>query len=157
MSPLGLWGLDNRRLDVVLTLVAISFLVASRFALLASGPWEWDETIFARGMLHFELAAHFPHPPGFPGWLAYIVTFAEIGGGALLLAGVAVRAVSIALLPVLLGATFVHFGSGWVFSNPNGGWEYPAFLSLAAVVQALLGPGRFAVRLPQRTAETATA
>ena len=94
---------------------------------------------------------------GFPGWTAYVVTFAEIGGGTLLLAGVAVRAVSIALLPVLLGATFVHFGSGWVFSNPNGGWEYPAFLSLAAVVQALLGPGRFAVRLPQLTAETATA
>lgn len=87
---------------------------------------------------------------GFPGWTAYIVTFAEIGGGLLLLGGVAVRAVSIALIPVLLGATFVHFGSGWVFSNPNGGWEYPAFLTLAAVVQALLGPGAFALRLPAR-------
>lgn len=87
---------------------------------------------------------------GFPGWTAYIVTFAEIGGGLLLLAGVAVRAVSIALIPVLLGATFVHFGFGWVFSNPNGGWEYPAFLTLAAVVQALLGPGAFALRLPVR-------
>ena len=87
---------------------------------------------------------------GFPGWTAYIVTFAEIGGGLLLLAGVAVRAVSIALVPVLLGATFVHFGSGWLFSNPNGGWEYPAFLTLAAVVQALLGPGAFALRLPAR-------
>ena len=38
--------------------------------LLASGPWEWDETIFARGMLDFSLAAHFPQPPGFPGLLA---------------------------------------------------------------------------------------
>lgn len=94
---------------------------------------------------------------GFPGWTAYVVTFAEIGGGALLLAGVAVRAVSIVLLPILLGATFVHFGSGWVFSNPNGGWEYPAFLSLAAVVQALLGPGRFALRLPQRRTPEAAA
>ena len=84
---------------------------------------------------------------GFPGWTAYIVTFAEIGGGILLLAGVAVRAVSIALLPVLIGAIFVHWGSGWVFSNPNGGWEYPAFLTLAAVVQALLGPGAFALRV----------
>ena len=82
---------------------------------------------------------------GFPGWLAYIVTFAEIGGGLLLIAGVAVRAVSIALLPVLLGALYVHFGAGWVFSNPNGGWEYPAFLVLASVVQVLLGPGKFAV------------
>ena len=93
---------------------------------------------------------------GFPGWTAYIVTFAEIGGGLLLLAGVAVRAVSIALIPILLGATFVHFGFGWVFSNPNGGWEYPAFLTLAAVVQALLGPGAFALRLPARQ-QTATA
>lgn len=94
---------------------------------------------------------------GFPGWTAYVVTWAEIGGGVLLLAGIGVRAVSLALLPVLLGATFVHFGSGWVFSNPNGGWEYPAFLSLAAVVQALLGPGRFAVRLPQPAAEKVAA
>ena len=85
---------------------------------------------------------------GFPGWLAYIVTFAEIGGGVLLLAGVAVPAVSIALLPVLLGALYVHWGSGWVFSSPNGGWEYPAFLAVAAVVQALLGPGRFALQAP---------
>ena len=29
---------------------------------------------------------------GFPGWTAYIVTFAEIGGGVLLIGGVAVRA-----------------------------------------------------------------
>ena len=86
---------------------------------------------------------------GFPGWTAYVVTFAEIGGGLLLIAGIGVRAVSVALLPVLLGAVVVHFSSGWVFSNPNGGWEYPAFLSVAAVVQALLGPGRFAVRLPR--------
>ena len=81
---------------------------------------------------------------GFPGWLAYAVVIAEIGGGALLLAGIAVRAVSIALLPILLGAVSVHFASGWVFSNPNGGWEYPAFLVVATIVQVLLGPGRFA-------------
>ena len=86
---------------------------------------------------------------GFPGFLAYVVTAGEIGGGLLLLAGIAVRAVSLALLPVLLGAVFVHWGAGWVFSNANGGWEYPAFLVIASIVQALLGPGRFALRLPQ--------
>ncbi len=85
---------------------------------------------------------------GFPGWLAYAVTFAEIGGGVLLLAGIAVPAVSIALLPVLLGAVYVHFGAGWVFSNANGGWEYPAFLSVAVIVQALLGPGKFSLQVP---------
>ncbi len=96
---------------------------------------------------------------GFPGFSAYIVTFAEIIGGVLLLAGIAVRAVSIALLPVLLGAVYVHFGAGWLFSNENGGWEYPAFLTIASIAQALLGPGRFALRLPRKSAapETATA
>lgn len=85
---------------------------------------------------------------GFPGFLAYVVTAAEIGGGVLLLAGVATRAVSLALVPVLLGALYVHFGAGWVFSNENGGWEYPAFLTLAAIVQALLGSGKYALKLP---------
>ncbi len=85
---------------------------------------------------------------GFPGWMAYVVTFAEIGGGILLIAGIRVTAVSLALLPVLLGAVYVHSGAGWLFSNPNGGWEYPAFLALASIVQALLGPGKFSVEVP---------
>jgi len=67
---LSLWGLANARLDLGLTLLTVALVVASRFALLASGPWEWDETLFARGMLDFSLAAHFPQPPGFPGLLA---------------------------------------------------------------------------------------
>ena len=82
---------------------------------------------------------------GFPGWTAYLVTFAEIGGGAALLLGLRTRIVSAALIPVLLGALYVHLGNGWVFSAPNGGWEYPAFLVVAAVVQLLLGDGRFAL------------
>ncbi len=85
---------------------------------------------------------------GFPGFLAYLVTFAEIAGGLLLIAGIGTRAVAIGLVPVLLGATYVHFGAGWVFSNENGGWEYPAFLVVATIVQALLGSGRYAVKLP---------
>jgi putative oxidoreductase len=93
---------------------------------------------------------------GFPGWTAYPVVTAEIGGGLLLLAGIGVRMVSIALIPILLGALTVHFGSGWVFSNENGGWEYPAFLVVACVAQALLGGGRFAIKFPAR-AQTAAA
>jgi len=88
---------------------------------------------------------------GFPGWTAYPVAFAETIGGILLIAGVGVRWVSLALLPVLLGAVAVHWSAGWVFSNANGGWESPAFLALAAGVQALLGPGKMALRLPSRS------
>ena len=82
---------------------------------------------------------------GFPGWTAYPVIVAEIAGGIALLLGVRTRLVSALLVPVLLGAAAVHFGNGWVFSAPNGGWEYPVFLAVSAVVQVLLGDGRFAI------------
>ena len=82
---------------------------------------------------------------GFPGWMAYLVIVAEIGGGVLLLSGVLTRWTALALLPVMLGAISVHWQNGWVFSTPNGGWEYPAFLALALIVQALLGPGALAL------------
>lgn len=93
---------------------------------------------------------------GFPGWLAYPVAFAEIGGGALLVAGVATRFVALGLIPVLLGALIVHFGNGWVFSNTNGGWEYVAFLIVVSVVQALLGNGAFALRIRRERDTIAT-
>jgi putative oxidoreductase len=52
----------------------------------------------------------------------------------------------LALVPILLGATWVHVGNGWLFSAPNGGWEYPAFLALAAIVQFLVGDGAYALQ-----------
>lgn len=89
---------------------------------------------------------------GLPGWLAYPVAFMELAGGALLIAGVWTRWVALALLPILLGAAAVHWGNGWVFSNANGGWEYAAFLAVAAVAQSLLGAGRYRLRLPAAAA-----
>ena len=83
---------------------------------------------------------------GYPGFLAYIVVAAELIGGALLVLGVYTRWVSLALLPILLGAAMVHVPNGWVFSAPNGGWEYPVFLAVASAVQALLGDGALAWR-----------
>jgi putative oxidoreductase len=55
---------------------------------------------------------------GLPGPLAYATIVAELVGGALILAG-----------------------NGWLFTAPNGSWEYPAFLTVAALVQSLLGDG----------------
>lgn len=82
---------------------------------------------------------------GLPAALAYLTVFAEILGGILLILGVQTRWVSLALLPILLGAFWVHAGNGWVFSAPNGGWEYPAYLAVLAVAQALLGDGAHAL------------
>jgi putative oxidoreductase len=89
--------------------------------------------------------AQFFQSMGLPGPLAYAVFAAELVGGLLLIAGVGTRAASAALVPVLLGATWAHAGNGWLFSAPGGGWEYPAFLTVATVVQALLGNGAYAL------------
>ena len=83
---------------------------------------------------------------GLPGVLGYVTFAVELIGGILLVAGVYTRAVAVALIPVLLGATWVHSGNGWLFTSPNGGWEYPAFWTLTLVVQALLGDGALALR-----------
>ena len=91
---------------------------------------------------------------GLPGAFAYATVAAELIGGAALLLGVYTRVVAFALVPVLIGATWVHAGNGWLFTAQNGGWEYPAFLTLAAVVVGLIGGGRYAVTA---TAPKATA
>ena len=83
---------------------------------------------------------------GLPGAVAYLVFAAEGIGGILLILGVQTRWVALALVPILLGATWVHSGNGWLFSAEGGGWEYPFFLTLAAVVQALLGDGAYALK-----------
>lgn len=89
--------------------------------------------------------ASFFESVGFPGFLAYIVAPAEVIAGAALLLGFRTRIVAAAMIPVLVGATLVHAGNGWVFSAPKGGWEYPAFLVIAAIAQSLLGSGAFAL------------
>jgi putative oxidoreductase len=82
---------------------------------------------------------------GLPGWSAYLVAALETVGGLMLILGIQVRLVALALLPVLLGALWVHAGNGWVFSAKNGGWEYPAYLVVLSAVQVLVGEGAYAL------------
>lgn len=91
---------------------------------------------------------------GYPGALAYLVIAGELGLGALLVAGLYVRAAALATLPIMIGAALVHLPNGWVFSNQGGGWEYPVFWAVALVAQALLGPGALALRGPVVRART---
>ncbi len=82
---------------------------------------------------------------GLPGWLAYVTFACEAAGGVLLVLGVQTRWVALALSPFLIGALVtVHFANGWVFTAANGGWEYPAYLFVLCVAQALVGDGAYA-------------
>ena len=83
---------------------------------------------------------------GLPAFLAYLTIAAEFGGGLLLLGGIATSMVSIALVPLMIGTIVMDHGHrGWMFANPGGGWEFPAFWSVTLVVQALLGSGPYSL------------
>lgn len=89
---------------------------------------------------------------GFPSFTVYPVFALELLGGLALVAGFRTRIAALALVPVMLGALRPHLGNGWMFTGAGGGWEYPAFLLLALVAQALVGGGAYALdRLSIRT------
>jgi len=96
---------------------------------------------------------------GYPGFFAYLVILAELGAGLFLIAGLYSRWVALLALPILIGASLQHIPNGWMFGNPNGGWEFPVFWTATLVVQALLGNGALALeeRLPLPFRRTAAA
>lgn len=82
---------------------------------------------------------------GLPALLAYVVFAVETIAGIALILGWQSRLAALAVLPILVGATWSHWPAGWLFTNEGGGWEYPAVLALMAAVQALLGDGAYAL------------
>jgi hypothetical protein len=133
LEALLLYRLRDTRLDMMATTATALLVFVSRFAYLANGPWEWDETLFARGILHFELAAHFPHPPGFPGWLAIGHLLTPMVGDPLRALQLASAAFSVAAL--------------WVLSRLGRQVAPPAIAAAAAlVVLAAPGPWLYSVR-----------
>ncbi len=83
---------------------------------------------------------------GLPGSLGYLTMLVEIAGGVALILGLKARIVSLALVPVLLGAAwFGHGAAGFNWSNPNGGWEYPVMWAIVQAALAALGDGAYAL------------
>jgi putative oxidoreductase len=58
--------------------------------------------------------AQFFDSVGYPGWMAYPVFAVELIGGLMLVVGFYARQVSLALVPVMLAATWVHLPNGWL-------------------------------------------
>lgn len=83
---------------------------------------------------------------GLPAIFAWPLFIMELVGGTAILLGLYGRQVSLLLILILLGATWIHFANGWVFSNQGGGWEYPIFLVIASLAYALMGDGVLAIK-----------
>ncbi|WP_295044876.1 DoxX family protein [uncultured Paracoccus sp.] len=83
---------------------------------------------------------------GLPGALGWLTMLVEIAGGLALILGIKARLVSLALVPVLLGAAiFGHGGAGFSWSNAGGGWEYPVMWAIVQAALAALGDGAYAL------------
>lgn len=82
---------------------------------------------------------------GYPPIFGAIVAIAEIAGGIALILGIWTRLVSLLFVPIMIGATLLHLPAGWLFSAQGGGWEFPAFWTVALLVQAGLGAGAHAL------------
>ena len=128
----------------------------------APGPWGLTLLRLALGTMWIAHAllkwfvftlpgtAQFFASVGYPGFLAYPVFAVELLGGLALVFGLYARQVSLLLVPVMLAAAAVHLPNGWVFTNPNGGWEYPVFLAVASLALWLAGDGAWALRRSAR-------
>ncbi len=140
--------------ELPVSALVVGLLLWSRFAFLASGPWEWDETLFARGLMWFELGAHFPHPPGFPGWMAIghlLMPFVSEPLRGLQLASAALSVASLWPLAALgrraarpavalAGAMLVLMGPGAWLHSVRGFSSTPATFFLLAAAVAVSQP-----------------
>lgn len=83
-----------------------------------------------------------------PGLLGYVVSYAELIGGLLLIAGLLTRVTAIALLVILAGATvLVKLDLGLIagMGAPLPGAELDLALIAGLLVSALIGPGRLSL------------
>ena len=90
--------------------------------------------------------AKFFESVGVPGFLAYPVFAAELLGGLALVFGLYARQASLALVPIMAVAAWVHLPNGWAHTSPGGGCEYPVFLIVVSVAVWLLDDGAFVSR-----------
>jgi putative oxidoreductase len=80
---------------------------------------------------------------GLPGFMAYVTIAGELGGAVCLILGIYPRYAALLLVPLILGTiVMVHGKKGWLFTNPDGGWEFPAFWAAALVAVFLMGDGK---------------
>ncbi len=85
---------------------------------------------------------------GYASWTLHYTVGIEFIGAVLLLLGIYTRYVSLLALPVLI-AVCVHWSTRRGFWFADGGIEFPLAWVMMLIVQAMLGDGAYAVRVPQ--------
>ncbi|MDA1478335.1 DoxX family protein [Bacillus changyiensis] len=77
---------------------------------------------------------------GIPGFLAYVVVFIELVGGALMILGIGTRIVGFLFAVVVVGAIFtVKLSAGFIGTDGNMGYEFDLALLAIAIHLMLNG------------------
>ena len=78
--------------------------------------------------------------------LAYVVWFMETVGAICIMVGLFTRFFAIAAVIEFIVIIFVaHWGHGFMWSRPGGGWEYPLLWGLMFFAVALRGGGPYSL------------
>ena len=83
---------------------------------------------------------------GLPAWLAWFDISYELLIAAMLLTGTFIWFASITGLPILIASMIIYGHNGFYF--PTGGIELPILWALMQIVLALVGPGAYALKVP---------
>ena len=93
------------------------------------------------------IADHVVAPLGLPmpmAW-AYFLGILEFAGGAALAVGFLTRPIALMLTVEFVIITFWHYGNGYSFSSPKGGYEYPLLLLFIYAAIFFRGAGRCSI------------
>jgi putative oxidoreductase len=95
-------------------------------------------TAFAKGLATRGIEPSLP--------FAYWIFFLETVGAGLIILGLFTRPVAAAIAIEFAVITFVaHWGNGFGWSNPRGGWEYPLLWGLMFFAVSLRGGGPYSL------------
>lgn len=146
----------ERRLLAILT-VAIG---VTRFLALQQSPWDWDEGLFTAGVIEFDPYRHWPHPPGYPLFIAAAKLFYLIGVPPFRALQLVVLAGAFVVFPAFVAfaraigfrfrtslcaaALFAFLPNVWIYSG-TGFSDIPA-IALALLASAYLLRGRHSNR-----------
>ena len=78
--------------------------------------------------------------------LAYLIWFLETVGALCIIFGLFTRFFAAAIgIEFLIITFYAHWGNGFGWTNPRGGWEYPLFWGLIWVAIGLRGGGPYSL------------
>lgn len=119
------------RVEFVAVVACALGTVVSRLATRSSFLYNWDSVQYALGVQRFDLVAHRPHPPGYPGYILLGRLITDVAGvrpeGGLILLSAVAEAIAVVLLFLAARATWGRF-AGWaaalLFATSPLAWIY---------------------------------